>query len=190
MKVTTQAPTFEVGEKKPFQQEMLERAGSIEPLQKNPRQRCVNRVHALRANDFETMLLDQALQTRNRVPLKICWIQVFGLHERNAKVKNASGLADSIEFRQDLFGVFHMLQDRIADNGIKEIRGDRNLMQRGVDVDVGIVEAGRDVLVIQPAFNEMPNVPVACPGVEHVTFEIILIRLQLDFNRRKNFRDS
>ena len=94
------------------------------------------------------MLVDQALQAVHCVPLKVGGIQVFGLHERNAQVKNPTGFTDALEFRQNLGGVLNMLQHRIANNGIKKIRLDWDLMQRGENVDIGVVETSLDVLVI------------------------------------------
>jgi hypothetical protein len=99
-------------------------------------------------NYFEMMGLHQFFQPVKRVSLIIGRVQMLRLQKRYRKVHIPARFKHPVELVHYFMGIFNMFEDSVTENGIKKAVCNRYFMKRRIDLNIIIMNTGRDVLVI------------------------------------------
>ncbi len=119
----------------------------------------------------KSVALGKQPQAVGCVALVIRGILVLRLQKGNAQIQGAARAANPSELLQDLVGIGHVLKHGVADDSIKKSIRLGDLMERGVDVYVFVVQAMRYILIEQFAVNERANIAVAGTRIQNAALE-------------------
>lgn len=93
------------------------------------------------------MSMRQGYQPIGSVALKISGILVLWLQKRQAQIENTIVTKNSRKLLHDVLGIGYMLKNCIADDYIKKAIRLWNIMNWGIDMNIGVMQAMRDVLI-------------------------------------------
>src|ERR1051325_30666 len=107
------------GEEEGFEENVAERRGGAQPYVHDVAERVMDGVKPLELHDLEAMVDDELLEPVARVSAIVAWVSVVRAEGRHAEIEVPTCLHPPVNLPQDALGPLHRLEDRIADDRIK-----------------------------------------------------------------------